>query len=176
LTTDLAGLGGSTRYFRNRLQGAKYYPLSDEWVLGLSGGAGYILGIGKDVNLSDRFFVGGDDLRGFADAGIGPRDRSTKDALGGEWMYSATAEVVFPIGLPNELGIKAKVFTDLGSSGKLSPSGSEVQDTGALRASVGTGINWVSPLGTIGVDFGFPVLKESFDEVENIRFNFGTKF
>ena len=175
-TTDLAGLGGSTRYFRNRLDGGKYYLLRDEWVLGLTASAGYILGIAKDVNLSDRFFIGGDNLRGFADAGVGPRDRNTEDALGGEWMYVATAEVVFPIGLPNELGIKAKVFTDLGSSGKLSPSGSDVEDTGALRASAGAGITWVSPLGVIGVDVGFPILKESFDEIENIRFNFGTKF
>ena len=91
-------------------------------------------------------------------------------------MYAASAELVFPIGLPNELGIKGKVFTDLGSSGKLSPSGTDVQDSGALRASIGTGISWTSPFGAIGIDVGIPVLKESFDEIENIRFNFGTKF
>ncbi|MDP6786046.1 MAG: outer membrane protein assembly factor BamA [Rhodospirillales bacterium] len=176
LTTDLAGLGGSTRYIRNRLNGGKYYSLGDEYVLGLTSSAGYILGIGKDVNLADRFFIGGNEVRGFADAGLGPRDRGTKDALGGEWMYSASAELVFPIGLPNELGIKAKVFTDLGSSGKLSPSSSDIHDSGAPRASIGTGIRWISPFGAIGIDLGFPVLKESFDEIENLRFNFGTKF
>ena len=176
VTTDLAGLGGSTRYIRNRLDGGKYYTLGDELVLGLTSSAGYILGIGKDVNLSDRFFIGGNEIRGFATAGVGPRDGSTKDSLGGEWMYAASAELAFPIGLPNELGIKAKVFSDLGSSGKLSPSGSNIQDSGALRASIGTGISWISPLGAIGIDVGFPILKESFDEVENIRFNFGTKF
>ncbi len=176
LTTDLAGLGGSTRYIRNRLDGGKYFLLGDELVLGLTSTAGYILGIGKDVNLADRFFGGGNEVRGFADAGLGPRDSSTKDALGGEWMYAASAELVFPIGLPNELGIKGKVFTDLGSSGKLSPSGTDVQDSGALRASIGTGISWTSPFGAIGIDVGIPVLKESFDEIENIRFNFGTKF
>ena len=176
VTTDLTGLGGSTRYIRNRLDGGKYYTLGDELVLALTSSAGYILGIGKDVNLSDRFFVGGNDIRGFADAGIGPRDSSTKDSLGGEWMYAASAELAFPIGLPNELGIAAKVFSDMGSSGKLSPSGSNVQDSGALRASIGTGISWISPFGAIGIDVGFPILKESFDEVENIRFNFGTKF
>ena len=175
-STDLAGLGGSTRYIRNRLDGGKYYTLDDELVLGLTANTGYIFGIGKDVNLLDRFFVGGNEIRGFADAGIGPRDGITSDALGGEWMYAASAELVFPIGIPNELGIKAKVFTDWGSSGKLSPSGADIQDSGALRASIGTGISWVSPFGAIGVDLGFPILKESFDEVENIRFNFGTKF
>jgi len=176
LTTDLAGLGGSTRYIRNRLDGGKYYTLGDELVLGLKGSSGYILGIGKDVNLSDRFFVGGNQIRGFANAGVGPRDASTEDSLGGEWMYSASAELGFPIGLPNELGIKGKVFSDIGSGGKLSPSASNIQDTGAMRASVGAGIGWDSPLGAIGIDVGIPILKESFDQVENIRFNFGTNF
>ena len=176
LVTDLAGLGGTTRYVRNRLDGGRYFPLSDQWVLALTGSTGYIFGLGRDVNLTDRFYVGGDDLRGFADAGIGPRDRITGDALGGEWMYTGTVEVTFPIGLPDELGVKAKLFTDIGSSGKIEPSDSDVRDTAGLRASIGTGINWVSPFGVIGVDFAVPVLKESFDEVENFRFNFGTKF
>ena len=61
------------------------------------------------------------------------------------------------------------------SHGGTDHDGGEV-DSGALRASIGSGISWISPFGAIGIDVGFPVLKESFDEVENIRFNFGTKF
>ena len=161
---------------RNRLDGGWHFRLGDQWVLALTGSAGYIFGLGRDVNLTDRFFVGGNDLRGFDDAGIGPRDQSTEDALGGEWMYTGTAEITFPIGLSDELGVKAKLFADVGSSGRLEPSGPDVQDTGSLRASIGTGIDWISPFGVVGVDFGLPLLKESFDQVESFRFNFGTKF
>ena len=176
MTNEFAGVGGNRKFTRNALRGGKYFPLADKWVLGLLGSAGYIIGIGQDVSLLDRFFLGGDDLRGFATSGAGPRDTTTDDALGGEWRYAATAELRFPLGLPEELQFKGKLFTDIGSTGKLSASGPNVRDSGSLRASVGTGVTWVSPIGPIGVDIGFPVIKESFDVTETFRVNFGTRF
>ena len=176
VTTDVAGGFGDSQYMRNQFDVAQYYPIADQWILSLSGGAGYIVDLGKPLRISDRFFIGGDDLRGFATAGVGPRDRVTEDALGGEWSYTASAQLTFPVGLPNEFGIMGRVFTDLGSAGSLDETGSEIDDTGSLRASVGTGISWSSPFGVIGVDFGYPVLKEDFDTLENIRINFGTRF
>ncbi len=176
MINDLAGLGGSTHYFRNRLKGGKFFPLADQWVLSLTVSAGQIIGLGEEVRLLDRFFVGGDNLRGFATSGIGPRDTTTKDALGSEWMYTASAEVSFPLGLPAELGVTGKIFTDMGSAGKIVPAGPDVNDSPSVRASVGVGVVWASPFGPVGLDFGVPVLKEDFDEVENIRVNFGARF
>ena len=176
MVNDVAGLGGTSRFMRNRVNGTHYTPIADDWVLSLSASVGHIFGIGKDVSLTDRFFVGGDDLRGFATAGIGPRDTSTEDALGGEWMYTASAEVKFPLGLPDELGISGRVFTDAGSSGKVEPGGAGIKDSGALRASIGTGVTRMSPVGPIGIDLALPVLKEDTDVEENFRLNFGTRF
>ena len=176
LTNDVAGLGGDASYFRNRLGGVHYYSFKDQWVLASSASGGVIAGIGEDVRLSDRFFVGGDELRGFADAGIGPRDTNTRDALGGEWFYLASLQLTLPSGLPPELGISARVFTDWGSQGKVEPSGSDVSDTGSLRASIGAGVSWESPFGPVGLDFGIPLLKESFDVTEIVRVNFGARF
>ncbi|MDH5747838.1 MAG: outer membrane protein assembly factor BamA, partial [Rhodospirillales bacterium] len=176
MTNDIAGLGGTTNYIRNRFDAGKYYPITDQWILSLKGSGGYIFGINQDVHILDRFFLGGDDLRGFASGGVGPRDSATSDALGGEWMYSATAELSFPLGLPDDLGVSGKIFSDLGSSGKISPSGSTVVDTGSVRVSLGAGVTWISPFGPIGVDFGFPIVYEDFDQIENIRINFGTRF
>ena len=173
---DVAGLGGDTNYARLTGGGAKYFPLADAWVLSFSVTGGYIVGLGEDVHLLDRFFVGGDSLRGFTDRGIGPRDRTTQDALGGEWMYSSSMEILFPLGLPAELGLTGRLFTDLGSVGKISPSAPNVGDTGSVRVSVGAGLNWTSPFGPVGIDVGFPVVKEDFDEEELIRVNFGTRF
>ena len=178
MNNDVAGLGGDTQHIRTRLSSAKYFPLADEWVLSVRGSGGYIASYNdKDVRISDRFMIGGDDLRGFRTGGISPRDKNTGDALGGEWMYTGTLEATFPIGmLPPEFGIKGKVFSDVGSSGKLSPTGADVYDTGALRASIGTGVSWASPFGLIGIDFGVPLLKESYDKTELMRVSFGTKF
>ena len=176
MNNALAGIGGTKRYLRNTFDAAQYYSLYDQWVLSVRGSVGHIVGIGEDVNLLDRFFIGGDNLRGFATSGVGPRDKSTKDALGGEWMYRGGVELGFPLGLPEELGLSGKLFSDIGSVGKINPSGSDVYDTGSLRLSVGTGVTWVSPFGPIAVDFGVPVIKEDFDEDENVRVNFGTRF
>ena len=176
MSNSLAGIGGTKRFLRNKINAIKFFPLYDLVVMSLSGSVGHVLGIGEDVNLHDRFTLGGDDLRGFSTSGVGPRDSSTKDALGGEWVFNASSQVKFPIGLPDELGVSGKIFTDLGSTGQLSTSDSSVNDTGSLRLSVGTGVNWASPFGPIGIDLGFPLLKESFDEKEMLRVNFGTKF
>lgn len=178
MINDLAGLGGTTHYFRNTFKGGQYFSLDNnsKYVLGLTGTAGLIHGIGDDVNLLDRFFVGGNDLRGFETSGVGPRDTSTEDALGGEWMYTGSLELKFPLGLPKELGIQGRAFTDFGSTGELSDSGADIKDTGSLRLAVGAGLTWTSPFGPIGMDVGVPVIDESFDKTENLRVNFGTRF
>ncbi len=177
LKNDVAGIGGTNRFMRNQLSGSQYFSFfEDKWTLELSASVGHIFGIGQDISITDRFFVGGNDLRGFADSGIGPRDTGTDDSLGGEWMYTASTQVKFPLGLPDELGVSGRMFADFGSVGTLHPSGSMVKDTGSLRASVGTGVTWNSPMGPIGLDFAIPILKEDFDETENFRLNFGTRF
>ena len=83
---------------------------------------------------------------------------------------------MFPLGLPKELGVNGRVFSDLGSAGQLSPSNSDVRDSGSLRMSTGFGMTWKSPLGPVGVDAGFPILKEDYDNTDIFQINFGTRF
>ena len=91
-------------------------------------------------------------------------------------MYSTKFQLGFPLGLPPELGFRGRVFTDLGSAGQISPSNSDVQDSGSLRMSAGFGMTWKSPLGPVGMDAGFPLMKESYDKTERFQINFGTRF
>ena len=176
LDTAIAGLGGNVKYARNVLRGANYYEFKDQWVLTVGGRFSHIVGIGQDVNILDRFHLGGDNLRGFANRGAGPRDTATDDSLGGEWLYNGSAELTLPVGLPAELGIAGRVFTDFGAAGKLSPKNSTTVDDGNLRLSAGVGMTWISPFGPLGLDIGIPLLKEDNDEIENFRINFGTRF
>ncbi|MCZ6887499.1 MAG: outer membrane protein assembly factor BamA, partial [Gammaproteobacteria bacterium] len=177
LQQDLAGLGGNVRYLRNRLSGAYYYPITENFIGSLSGSGGYIFGFAdKDVRLTDRFFVGGSSLRGFNTAGIGPRDTTTNDALGGNLFAVGGAEVSFPLGFPKEFDVRGRLFTDAGTLTEVDDEGSEIVDDASLRLSVGFGVTYVSPFGPILVDFAFPVLKEDIDETETIRFSFGTRF
>ena len=176
LDTAIAGLGGNVKYARNILRGATYYEFKDQWVLTIGGRFSHIVGLGQDVNILDRFHLGGDNLRGFANSGAGPRDTATDDSLGGEWLYNGSAELAVPLGLPAELGISGRMFTDFGAAGELSPKNSTTVDDGNLRLSSGIGMTWVSPFGPLGVDFGIPLLKKDYDEIENFRINFGTRF
>ncbi len=175
-SADFAGLGGDSRYIRPELSGGYYYPLMENWVLGFTAETGYIAKIGRDIRISDRFFVGGQNLRGFQNSGIGPRDKTTGDALGGNQYTTASLETTFPIGLPDELGIKGALFTDAGTLTKIDDSSSSIADSQSIRASVGAGISWRSPFGPIRVDFAHAVKKETEDKTETFRFNFGTRF
>lgn len=177
-TLDVAGLGGSAKYVRNRVDAGYYYPIVDKWVVSLSGSGGIVQGLGEDVKLLDRFYIGGNEVRGFATDGIGPRDKDTNDALGGEYFYASSLQLSFPLGLPQELDIRGRVFTDVGSSWQMATQGRNnlVNDSSAPRLSVGTGVTWVSPFGPLGIDLGFALIKESFDDTEILRLNFGTRF
>jgi outer membrane protein insertion porin family len=150
--------------------------LGPQYTLSLNGRVGYIVGLGEEVNIGDRFFLGGDSLRGFKSAGAGPRDLATGDSLGGEWIYNGSVELKVPVGLPEELGITGRVFSDFGSAGGVNPSNPTVSDDASVRVSAGFGVGWASPFGPIAVDLGVPLVKESFDKREIIRVNFGTRF
>ena len=126
--------------------------------------------------MSDRFFIGGGRFRGFENGGgVGPRDSATGDALGGENFAIGTLELLFPLGLPEELGLGARIFTDFGSVWG-HPYNFAVDDEASLRASVGAGVSWNSPFGPLVIDVGIPILKEDFDEDELLFFSLGTRF
>jgi len=172
----LAGFGGDSKYFRSEIKSGKFFTLADRWILNIGGGGGYIVGIGEDIRIIDRFFLGGNSLRGFDDAGVGPRDLATQDAVGGNWFYRGTVAVGFPLGLPSEFGLRGRVFTDAGSIGESDRTLGSITDTGSLRMSVGTGIMWNSPFGPVNIDIAQAILKEDFDKTELVRFSFGASF
>ena len=176
LATDIAGLGGDVRYIRGVASGAYYYALAPEYVLSFAAEAGYIHGINDIVRIEDRFFVGGDNLRGFKVGGIGPRDLSTNDALGGNTYYTGTVSLSYPLGLPQELGIAGRVFTDFGSLFGVDESGGSIVDPHFVRVSTGLGVSWKSPLGPIRLDIATPVRREPFDKRQFFRVSFGTRF
>lgn len=179
LNNEIAGLGGSERFFRTNVGGGQYFNLGDQWILAMTASAGYIFDLGKPIRINERYFLGGDSLRGFETAGVGPRDPNDPDnsALGGKWMYSGTVQMNFPLGLPQELGVTGKLFSDVGSVGQTELiAGRAVDYSSSPRVSIGTGITWRSPFGPLSLDLAVPVLKEDFDEVEYFHFNFGTRF
>lgn len=183
LGDELAGAGGDVRYFKNSLRAGVYYSLDEnhKWVVATKGSVGAMTGMGKVTRVVDRFELGGESLRGFADSGIGPRDQRTRDALGGLLYYKATVELALPLGLPKELGVSGSVFSDMGSvwhSGDKIKKGHRIlSNNQALRLTAGAGVNWKSPFGLIGVSLAKAfVYKKHVDRKEVFRVNFGTTF
>ena len=140
LSQDFAGLGGSVKYLRTVARASKYWKVLGSFIFSVSGEGGHVLPFGgsrgadiDQVRLTDRFFLGEPQMRGFDIRGIGPRvqrlqyDSTTKaliterssisdDALGGRTYYQARAELEIPLGSgARELGLRPSIFMDAGA-------------------------------------------------------------
>nr|WP_225425632.1 outer membrane protein assembly factor BamA [Pelagerythrobacter rhizovicinus] len=142
LSTQYAGLGGSVKYLRLRAKGAKYWPVFGGFIFSLQGEGGVIKGLEDrgpgvdDVRLTDRFFLGEPQFRGFDIRGVGPRvlrqpirededgnpvvitdrDQVGDDALGGNAYYLGRAELEIPLGSgAREMGLRPSIFLDVGA-------------------------------------------------------------
>ncbi|WP_323761307.1 outer membrane protein assembly factor BamA [Maricaulis sp.] len=198
-TQGFAGIGGDVRYVRSEFNGAIYRPffpglLGNEVVASFTMNGGFVLPWGGDsVRINDRFFKGGNSFRGFEVAGIGPRavsrDPNTGelirgDALGGRLYAVGALEVSFPLGLPEQYGVRGSLFTEFGTLGMLDSADQVDEGTQsvftvddlALRASAGLSIFWDSPFGPVRFDFAQAFLREDYDRAEFFRFSTRTGF
>jgi outer membrane protein insertion porin family len=202
---DFAGLGGDVRYMRSAIDFHSYYqPVSDLTSI-LHVQAGNILGLGSDeVRMLDDFKMGPNLVRGFAPAGLGPRDITnyafgygTGDEIGGTMYWGASLEFDYPLYfLPKDTGFVGGVFVDSGSvwgyKGETSsPATGEINglvngvycncamqyaDSPAVRASAGVSLIWNSPFGPLRFDFAYPFMKQWYDNTQYFAFGGGTHF
>ncbi|MFC5344463.1 outer membrane protein assembly factor BamA [Brevundimonas staleyi] len=186
LRQDFAGVGGDVNYVKTELDTTFYYGITPRWIVSVSGSTGYVSGwSGDSVRINDRFFKGGNSFRGFANAGMGPRDLATNDSLGGNFYAVGSVELTVPNGLPEQYGIKTSLFADVGTLGVLDNrytlGSNGLQDTTivddlALRASAGLSVHWKSPMGPIRFDFSQILSEAEYDRTETFRFSTSTQF
>ena len=197
---DFAGIGGDVRYVRSEIQAGWYKNLfRDDIVFSVTGESGYLFSWGGDTaRINDRFFKGGNTFRGFETAGIGPRVVARReepdedgdefisgDALGGNFYAIGAAELSFPLGLPEQYGIRGSLFTEVGTLGLL-PEEDQINegsvgspftvDRLAPRASAGMSVFWDSPFGPVRFDFAHAFVKEDYDRARFFRFSTRTGF
>ncbi|HYH71096.1 MAG TPA: outer membrane protein assembly factor BamA [Methyloceanibacter sp.] len=195
---DLAGVGGDVNYIRSVADARGYYPITNKLTLVGRAQGGVIEGWGgDDVRMTDLFFKGGETIRGFKRAGIGPRDACEnpitgdrvgdcrKDSLGGKVFWATTAELRFPFPfIPDNLGMQGAIFLDAGSLydpseqalDAVAREGSFILNTSDVRMSTGFSIIWQSPLGPLRADIAEALLKADFDKTEIFRFGASTNF
>jgi outer membrane protein insertion porin family len=187
LTTDFAGLGGTAKYVRVSPDVSYYIPLehvfgNKAWVLKFGATAGDLIPVfGYHDNIVDRFFLGGDSLRGFADGGVGPHDVQTGDSIGGRVMWTQTTELHYPLPVSPDLGVSGFAFVDVGSlygAQTLEVNGTPqpLDDSTAPRVGTGIGVSWNTPFGLINLSLAEPIVKQKDDQIQQFRVSFGTRF
>jgi len=189
LGTDVAGLGGTARYVRTKLDGTYFISLErltgdSDWGIALSAGGGYLAQLGRQEKIIDRFFLGGDNLRGFQSGGAGPHavGGSSVDSIGGRLIYTQSSELRFPLPISPDLGLSGRAFVDVGSLSQVTRITSlnnvptVVTDDATPRVGAGVGVSWKTPFGLINIDIAQAVVKRKYDQTQVFRFGFGTRF
>lgn len=188
LDQEFAGLGGDVTYSKTSGAIKGYASLLNEDIILSAEIEGGMLSSDGDSRITDRFFLGGNSLRGFELGGVGPRDfclgcggggGNVNDSLGGNMYAVGRVEASFPLGLPDDLGIFGGVFYDMGSVWGLDNtmgSMGVVDDAFNLRSAAGVSVFWATPIGPLRFNWAWPIEKEPYDRTENFRVSVDTRF
>ncbi len=175
LSQDLAGLGGTSYYYKNTGEFNFYKRLSDQFIGAWKIQAGSVNGFnGKYQPLSSNFRLGGKNLRGFKSGKVGPKIGTSY--TGGQYYYLTSLETNFDFNL-DTFDITSTLFIDVGSVwGLENPAYSSINDEHNLRSSIGINLNWDSAVGPINFVYANIVESETTDTTDNLYFDIGYNF
>ena len=150
-----------------------YYEYFDDLVASISFFTKAANSLGdEDVRISDRLYLPSKKLRGFQAGKVGPLDGG--DFVGGNYLAALNAASDLPIFESLET-IDFSIFYDAANVWGVDYN-SDLNDSSALRSSVGLGVDWYTPIGPLSFSFTQPITKKSTDKTETFRFNLGTTF
>ncbi|OAJ55104.1 outer membrane protein assembly factor BamA [Paraburkholderia ginsengiterrae] len=166
---------GGVQYYKADLQAQYYYSFSRGFVLGLNFQSGYGNGIGGAYPIFKNYYAGGiGSVRGYEPGSLGPRDATTGDPIGGSKMVVGNIELTMPLpGTGYDRTLRVFAFVDGGNV--WGTEGNSVGENG-LRYSYGTGLEWISPIGPLKLDFALPIVKHAGDQYQKFQFQIGTSF
>jgi outer membrane protein insertion porin family len=176
-------VAGDLRYVRSTAQVQQFYPLSKKTTLALNGDLSVGVGTdGKGFPVFKNYYSGGlGSVRGFEQGSLttaAQRDAAALAAVtptptGGARKVTFNAEILSPLpGGGNDRTLRWYSFFDAGGLYGVD----EPIDLGAMRASVGVGISWVSPVGPLRLAFAKPIRQFDGDRIQNLQFQIGTSF
>jgi outer membrane protein insertion porin family len=151
LGTELAGPGGDVGYVKGYYNFHFFQPLIWETVFHTRLAAGAITPDGYgNVPVFERFYLGGiNNVRGYAQDELSPRDHRTFERIGGDTMYFGNLEYIVPVS--KSYGVYSVGFFDFGDSMYRERDGLSFNPYKAI----GAGLRWYSPLGLIRVEYGY---------------------
>jgi outer membrane protein insertion porin family len=167
--TDVAGLGGDSRYSKTMASTTYFHPIWLDHILSGRLEAGYGFGFGdQDLPLFERFYLGGaNSIRSFKTRQISPRDNAGI-RIGGTTEVLGNVEYIVPL----PFNVRAAVFFDVGNV-----YGYKTKfDLTDLRTAVGGGLRWLSPFGPIRVDYGLNLDPREGEKPGAFNFSVGSPF
>ncbi|MGX5649562.1 outer membrane protein assembly factor BamA [Hydrogenophaga borbori] len=175
-------LSGDARYAKTNLQFQQYYPLSRQYTLAFNAELGYGKGLGgRPYPVFKNFFGGGlGSVRGFEGGTLGPTSPVINSPngsvinIGGNRSIALNTEFIMPFpGAGNDRTLRMFGFFDVGNVFGENDTRPNARD---LRASVGLGVSWLSPIGPLRIAFANPVRKFEGDRIQRFQFQIGTSF
>ncbi|HME26135.1 MAG TPA: BamA/TamA family outer membrane protein, partial [Acetobacteraceae bacterium] len=186
------GLGGNEHFIRTNISAQYFIPLdrftgNSDWGVSVTAGTGYLFNEGQQEQIIDRFFLGGDNLRGFQIGGAGPHDAVTGDSVGGRFIWTESTELRFPLPISADIGLSGRTFVDVGGLTqanfqnqaecvRLSGAQCIILASSAPRVGIGVGLSWHTQFGLLNIDLTPFVIKQPKDQTQVFRFGFGTRF
>jgi outer membrane protein insertion porin family len=179
-TVQTAGynlFGGSRDFVKTILDAQYYQPIPKSHGTYLSGRMllGFLNYSHEDeLLITERFFLGGiHTLRGYDYGAVGPQfreDFGTKTPIGGNKELVFSLDYVIP--LSKSMGLKLVTFYDAGNA----YNDYEAVDLSKLRQDWGFGLRWVSPMGPLRFELGFPIQRRQDERSEVFNFAIGSNF
>lgn len=175
-------LWGDARYAKTNLQLQQYIPLTRQYTLAFNAELGYGKGLGgRPYPVFKNFFGGGlGSVRGFEGGTLGPTSpvinspNGSTINIGGNRSLALNAEFIAPFpGAGNDRTLRMFGFVDVGNVYGENDMRANAND---LRASVGIGVSWLSPIGPLRIAFANPVRKFEGDRIQRFQFQIGTSF
>jgi outer membrane protein insertion porin family len=160
-------------YVRTTYGNQWFKPLSRSITYAVNTELGSGVGLnGKNFPNFKNFYAGGiGSIRGFEAGGVGRLVDGR--SLGGNIRMVLNNELLFPLpGMTQDRTIRLFTFLDAGNVW----SEGDRPELGDLRATVGFGLSWLSPVGPLKLSVGNAIKKEDFDRTQRVQFNIGTAF
>lgn len=168
------GIAADTRYIRANYQFQQYVPLSRQFTAAFNADIGWGKGLGsRPFPVFKNFFGGGlGSVRGFEQGTLGARD-ITGAFIGGPKKIGFNTEVLAPFpGAGNDRTLRVFGFFDVGNV----YGENDAIELNKMRASVGVGLSWISPVGPLRLAYANPVRKYAGDRIQKVQFQIGTSF
>jgi len=175
LNQDLAGLGGTSYYYKNSFEFNYYKRLSNRLIGAYKLHGGNINGYNDKYSpLSSNFKLGGKKLRGFKSGKVGPKLGNSY--TGGQYFYLTSFETNIDLNI-DAFDITTTAFIDVGSVwGLENPAYGSIDDKHEARSSIGINVNWDSAIGPINIIYANIIKSNKNDTSDNLYFDIGYNF